>query len=223
MLVDSADAIVASINHALEQNGLPRRQPESLRRFVGPPLSSAFAELAGEAEDSEFVSSCVAAYRERYAGELLEGTSAVPGMDDVLGALAPRLDLALATSKPLVFSERILEAVGLRSYFTVVAGPTLSAVADAKAKTVGEALAALGQPPRAVMVGDRRFDVEGAKAHCLPSIGVTWGLGSLDELKRAGAHQVVRTPGELPPAIARLLGAMPPRQAPSAAGTASGP
>lgn len=134
------------------------------------------------------------------------GTSAVLGMDAVLCALTPGYDLAVATSKPLVFSERILEAVGLRSYFSAVAGPPLSAVADAKAKTVGEALAALGHPQRAVMVGDRRFDVEGANAHGLPSIGVTWGVGNLDELKRAGAHQVVRTPSELPLAITRLLG-----------------
>ena len=94
--------------------------------------------------------------------------------------------------------------MGLRAYFDVVAGPGLDAHAEAKTETLRAALARLG-PTRAVMVGDRSFDVLAAHANGLPAIGVTWGIGSAQELQRTPSALIDR-PAELPDAVAVLLG-----------------
>ena len=94
--------------------------------------------------------------------------------------------LGVATSKPRAFAEPLLQALGLRRFFEVIAAPDLKVRREAKAITVGQALAAL-DPGRAVMVGDRSYDITGAHAHGLPAIGVGWGIGSHDELITAGA------------------------------------
>src|SRR6185312_4893158 len=96
------------------------------------------------------------------------------------------------------------EAMGLRAHFDVVAGPDLSARAEDKTETLGRALHTLG-PTRAVMVGDRSFDVSAAHAHGLPAIGVTWGIGTPGELHDAGAERTIDRPDELPGAAAVLL------------------
>ena len=94
--------------------------------------------------------------------------------------------------------------MGLREHFEVVAGPELSARAEGKTETLGRALHELG-PTRAVMVGDRSFDILAAHAHGLSSIGVTWGIGTPDELQTAGADRLIATPAELPATAAILL------------------
>jgi phosphoglycolate phosphatase len=140
-------------------------------------------------------------YRARYAEASLQETDVTPGIDTALGELAQRYRLAVATSKPLAFAEPLLSALGLRPFFTVVAGPDLSVQGESKASTIAAALETLGHPKRAVMVGDRSHDIVGANAHSLPSIGVTWGIGSTEELQEAGAGSIVDVPAELPASV----------------------
>jgi phosphoglycolate phosphatase len=205
VLVDSRAAITSCLNHALVEHGLPRRSPDALWRYIGPPLASAFAELTGTAPDSPLVISCMAAYRRRYGPVSLRDTTVVPGVADVVASLARHLRLAVATSKPVAFAEPLLEALGLRRCFTVVAGPDLTDEREEKAQTIAKALTALGGPERAVMVGDRSFDVLGARAQSLPTIGVTWGIGDRRELEAAGADAVIDRPSELPDAVRAVL------------------
>ena len=94
-----------------------------------------------------------------------------------VAALARHYKLAVATSKPLAFADPLLQALGLRHFFSAVAGPDLRAQTEDKAQTISNALAALGNPERAVMVGDRFFDIRGARARSVLAIGVTWGIG----------------------------------------------
>jgi phosphoglycolate phosphatase len=98
----------------------------------------------------------------------------------------------------------MLRGLGLRDRFAFVSAPELDAH-DTKTVTLGNALSALGDT-RAVMVGDRSFDMVAAGAHGLPGIGVAWGIGSREELQRAGAHAIVAAPDELPGAVAEALG-----------------
>jgi phosphoglycolate phosphatase len=77
---------------------------------------------------------------------------------------------------------------------------------ESKATTIAAALKMLGHPKRAVMVGDRSQDILGAQSHLLPSIGVTWGIGSAEELRDAGAELVVDVPAELSGSVRQLLG-----------------
>jgi len=197
VLADSRAAITSCLNDALEAHGFARRPPAELYRHIGPPLGLAFAEMTGEPPDSALVAACIATYRERYATVSLTDTVVTPGIADVLAALAADgRPLAVATSKPRPFAEPLLEALGLREYFAVVAGPTFDLRAESKTETVGAALRALGTASGA-MVGDRSFDMVGARAHGLRAIGVGWGIGSREELERAGADEIIATPADL--------------------------
>jgi phosphoglycolate phosphatase len=201
VLADSRAAITSCLNQALAANGLPEREPRELYRHIGPPLALAFAEITGEPPDSPLVAACVATYRERYATASLTETVVTPGIAEVLAELKDAgRRLAVATSKPRAFAEPLLEALGLRAYFAVVAGPSFDLEAESKTQTVGAALRALGAAGGA-MVGDRSFDMVAAHAHGLRAIGVAWGIGSCEELVSAGADAIVASPGELSDAL----------------------
>jgi phosphoglycolate phosphatase len=202
VLADSRAAITGSINAALVASGRPARPAAELYHCIGPPLPYAFAELIGAEPESDAVAALVAGYRARYATASLTETVVTPGIGAALEALrhAGRR-LGVATSKPRPFAEPLLEALGLRARFEVVAGPGLDADGETKAQTVRQALDALATSD-AVMVGDRRFDVEGAHANGLRCIGVTWGFGSRAELEAAGADAIVEHPRELPVLLA---------------------
>ncbi|MEN3285398.1 MAG: phosphoglycolate phosphatase [Solirubrobacteraceae bacterium] len=207
VLVDSRAAISGAMNHALGANGFPRRSAAELYRFIGPPLALGFAELTGQPADSAAVVACVLAYRERYAVTSLTETVVFPGIAEALDELARHHRLAVATSKVRALAEPLLAALGLRERFDVVAGPDLGALAEDKATTIGAALAALAAlgAERGVMVGDRSFDVVGARANGLAAIGVTWGIGSVEELTTAGADAIVDEPAGLPKTVGRLI------------------
>jgi phosphoglycolate phosphatase len=106
------------------------------------------------------------------------------------------MELAIATSKSALFAEPLLDALGLTRFFVAVAAAAADDTDDDKTAIVGRALALLDGRPVA-MVGDRSFDVDAARAHGLLSIGVTWGIGSAEELRAAGADRLIEEPGEL--------------------------
>ena len=110
--------------------------------------------------------------------------------------------LAVATSKPYHFAEPLLGHMGLREFFSVVAGPKLDHRLETKAETIVNALSQLGEV-EAVMVGDRSFDVVGAHANGIPAIGVTWGIGDAAEL--SGAERTIDDPSALHETVATLL------------------
>jgi phosphoglycolate phosphatase len=208
VVLDSFDAVTNSMAYALEAHGFPAPDPTELRHFIGPPTFTSFAELTGQPADSDVVVETVATYRARYESVFLEQTSLFAGIEEALNSLASVLALAVATSKSIVFAEPLLDALGIAGLFRFVAAPAAEAYAEDKTATLGRALAALA-PGRGAMVGDRRFDVEAAHTHGLLAIGVTWGIGSTEELLAAGADALVDAPGELAPL---LLGAGPRRQ-----------
>ena len=91
-------------------------------------------------------------------------------------------------------------ALGFGDAFEAVFAPELDLHVESKTSTVGKALAALGATG-GTMVGDRHVDMEAAHAHGLRAVGVTWGFGTADELRAAGADVLVTTPADLPAAI----------------------
>jgi phosphoglycolate phosphatase len=202
VLADSRAAITGCINAALAAHGLPRQDPAELEHHIGPPLVDAFAEIVGAPPDSDVVLACIAGYRERYAVASLTDTEVMPGIADVLAGLADAgRRLGVATSKPRPFAEPLLDALGLRPFFEVVAGPDVDIVVESKTETVGNALAALGAT-RGAMVGDRSFDMIAAREHGLRAVGVAWGIGSREELVAAGADVIVDTPEAIAAAVA---------------------
>ncbi|UNX56360.1 HAD hydrolase-like protein [Georgenia sp. TF02-10] len=194
-LTDSAAVITTAIAEALATFGYP--PPADLLAFVGPPIREGLTRFGGvRPEDLEAV---VADYRSRYSARML-AAPLYPGMAELVADLdAAGVPLALATSKMLSMARPILDRHGLTEHFTVVCGATADETRSAKADIVADALAGLraagADTSRAVMVGDRHHDVDGATAHGIPAVLVAWGYGGPAEAD--GARCVVQDAVEL--------------------------
>jgi phosphoglycolate phosphatase len=200
VLVDSRIAFVRSVNAALGEHGLPPRDAAELHPYLGPPLHRTFASLAASEEQ---VDALVVSYRARYRARMAEESAVFEGIPEMLERLAATMPLVVATSKSQALAEPLLEQLGLRDRFAAIYGPSLQARDESKSLTIARALEGLPHARRPVMVGDRKFDVLGARAHELPCVGVLWGIGSERELRDAGAVALVDEPIEL----VELLGA----------------
>lgn len=194
VLVDSRVPFAQSVNGALVEHGLPPRPAHELHGYLGPPIHETFQALVG---DQSILQSCVDSYRRRYREMAARETLVFPGVAEILEALSNEVPLLVATSKPRVLAEPLLEALDLRGYFQAVIGPELDSESEEKAVTVARAIGLLPGDTRAVMVGDRRYDVVAAHANGILAIGVLWGIGSEAELRAAAADAIVRTPAEL--------------------------
>jgi phosphoglycolate phosphatase len=174
-IVDSRIPYTRSLNHALEHAGLPTRPPAELYQYLGPPLHETLLDHLDVPAD--LVEQVIAVYRERYERLGLGETTVFDGMPELLAQLKRSVPLAIATSKVSSTVEPLLELLGLRELFDTVAAPLPDTVNESKAETIATALTGLGRPARAVMIGDRFYDVLGAREHSIPTIGVLWGVG----------------------------------------------
>ena len=198
-LTDSKEGILNCVRYALRKLDRPIPEEAVLLRFIGPPLEGAFQRWCGM--DREEACRAVELFRERYGPVGKFENAAAPGMADLCRRLRARgLDLAVASSKPEAMCVPICERYGFASYLRVIVGSRPGEDWD-KARVVAEALARLGLAdgdPSVLMVGDRRYDVEGAAAHGISCAGVEFfGYAEPGELEEAGAAVVVRTPEEL--------------------------
>ncbi|HEY2223100.1 HAD hydrolase-like protein [Actinomycetospora sp.] len=203
-LVDSGPGIRASIRHAAAAVGIPEPTPEQLRALIGPPFPAAFGDILGV--DVATGDAMMAAYRERYGGGAMFDVALYDGIPEALEELTARGDvLAVTTSKPVVYAAEIVAHLGLADAFAGgVHGASSDGSVEGKAAVVGLALARHGDGPVVGLVGDRHHDVEGARAHGLRCLGVSWGFGSREELEAAGAADVIDKPAEIPAALASL-------------------
>lgn len=203
-LTDPFDGIAASVAYALAELGLPALSLRRQRAFIGPPLQESFA---GMGLDPIQVSTAITAFRTYFSERGLFENRVYDGIPAVLTALAADGHrLAVATSKPTQFAERILRHFGLRDVFAAVSGATLDGTRRHKTDVIDAALAALDcRPAGSVMIGDRSQDVAGARTSGVASIGVTWGYAEPGELEAAGADAVVDSPSELVTAISAVL------------------
>jgi phosphoglycolate phosphatase len=205
-LTDPAPGIVACFQYLLRKLGTGQAVSDgSLRRFIGPPLRPAIAELLGTA-DPERIEQGVAIYRERFATEGLYENSVYPGVPAMLEELcADGSQLWVVTSKAEVYAAEITRHFGLSGYLQGVYGAELTGERSVKAELIAHLLEREGIAPRgSVMIGDRRHDIDGANAHGLPALGVLWGYGSREELQAAGAHALIEAVSGLPAAIRAL-------------------
>jgi phosphoglycolate phosphatase len=194
-LSEAGPAITAAVEVALAHVGLDPLDPVALRAFVGPPLEDSFVALG---LSHALVQDAVRVYREHY--DLLS-SPLYDGVPDLLRALrAAGLPLALATSKPQALAQLIVDGTPLSGLLDVVVGSEDDG-RSTKGDVVAEALRRLGGPGAPVMVGDRRYDVQGASEHGVPCIGVLWGYGDEDELRGAGAAALARAPADLRPLL----------------------
>lgn len=204
-LTDSKVGITRSVQYALRRAGVDVADSETLIPYIGPPLQDSFIALAGFSQADAI--RAVASYREYFAETGIFENAVYPGIPKCLEALQARgWRLAVATSKPTVFAERILDHFSLRTHFEAVVGAGLDGSRRQKHEVITAALSELGvaTDERCVMVGDREHDVTGAKTAGLRSVGVTWGYGSVQELSEAGADLLVHAVADLPEAMDRV-------------------
>ena len=193
-LTDPKIGITRSIRYALgklDHHTIPTE--DELTWCIGPPLRASFAKLLGGDNAADLALSF---YRERFSDIGLYENGVYAGVADVLTALGKSGHrLFVATSKPAVFAERIIDHFGLRHHFDRVFGSELDGTRVEKTHLLEYALkAAAVDPSRTVMIGDRSHDMIGAKNNGMRGVGVLYGYGSMDELMAAGALHVCATP-----------------------------
>ena len=198
-LTDPGEGITNSVAHALTRFGIEVPERAELYKFIGPPLKDSFAKYYGMSP-----SECVKAlkyYREYYADKGIFENAVYNGIVETLETIRKSgRKIIMATSKPDVYAERILEHFDLIKYFDFVAGADMAETRVAKADVIAHALDSCGlrdNTSEILMVGDREHDVLGAAAHGIDALGVTFGYGSADELLSAGAKYIASTPLEI--------------------------
>jgi phosphoglycolate phosphatase len=198
-LIDPRIGITTSICYALERLGRDVPDPDSLLWCIGPPLQGSLATLL-QTEDGELERQALEFYRERYRATGVYECALYEGIPEALAKIhAAGAAIYLATSKPTVFAETILAHLGIAGFFDGVFGSELDGVRTDKSELLAHCLASLScSAAGAVMVGDRKHDVVGAKANGMPCVGVLYGYGTKEELIDAGAIALVESPSELP-------------------------
>ncbi len=193
-VMDTSCGVMRSVQYALREMGLPDDDLERIRKFIGPPLYEAFSEYYGmnDADATE----AVRLYRVRYADIGVLEYTPYDGMIDLIRDIkAAGMKVGVATGKPEKFTSIILKHSGLEQYVDMLVTPNLSDKKQDKPEMIRAIMDKLGE--KAIMVGDRCFDIEGAVANGIDSVGVTQGFGSYEELKAAGATQIVEGAKEL--------------------------
>ena len=196
-LTDSAPGITGAASRALARFGIEEK-PENLTDFIGPPLLDSF--MGRFRMTREQAEEAVTEYRKYYSAQGWKENEPYEGIRELLAALrSAGKRLILATSKPEIFAVRILELFELAAYFECICGaPMDDPDAGRKPAVIRAALARVGaRPESAVMIGDRRHDVEGAHAVGLPAVGVLYGFGSRAELEACGAEYIAENLSEL--------------------------
>ena len=199
-LTDPKLGITSSVQYALRALGIEEPSLDKLEVFIGPPLTDSFREFYGL--DEEQMTTAVDKYRERFATQGIFENEIYPGIPQMLADLkAKGKKLAIASSKPTLFVEQILEHFEIRKYFDDVVGSNMDGTRGRKEEVVEEALCRMlpaGMTPAkkrdaVAMVGDRKFDIEGAAAHGITSVGVSFGYAPEGELEQAGADYIVNS------------------------------
>jgi phosphoglycolate phosphatase len=196
-LIDSEHGIIACVRHALAKLDVPAPSQEELRNWIGPPLRHSFAPLLDH--DPLRIDAAVEYYHERFHTDGWREHAIYPGIETLIQRLlASDHQLAVVTSKPQRHAAPIIAHLPFGDAFLRLYGPRPNSAHSEKASMIAAALADFGaRPEQTVMIGDRRFDIEGAVANDVRGIGVLWGFGSRAELEQAGASAIAATPDEL--------------------------
>lgn len=190
-LTDPGEGITNSVAYALAQFGIAVADRTALFPFIGPPLMESFGKYYGFDEGAQ--RRALEEYRVYFRKQGMFENTVYPQTVRLLQALRTAgCCLILATSKPEEFAEQILDHFDLHRYFDCVAGASMDERRNQKADVIAYALEKAGivDKTAAVMVGDRKHDVLGARANGLPAIGVLWGYGDRAELETAGADGI---------------------------------
>ena len=195
-LTNPKEGITKCVQYALKHFGI-ERECDELISFIGPPLKEQFMQYASLTEEEGI--KAVEIYRERFAPIGIFENEIYDGILAMLESLKNQGKiLAIATSKPTVFAEKISRKYGIEPYITLLEGSELDGRNTDKALVIKNAMEKLGATKEnTIMVGDREHDVIGARKNGIDCIGVSYGYAKDGELEESGALKIARTPYEL--------------------------
>lgn len=191
---DPLEGMLESFNYALVSIGCEPVAASQMQSHIGPPLELTMAEFAGT-EDTATITLLIERYRSHYKQTGFALNTLYPGIVEFLQELASReLLMGVCTAKTAPVATSILQNFRLEKYFQFVSGGD---VGISKASQLEKLLADGTIDHNALMLGDRKFDLEAAHANQLRSCAVAWGYGSADELQNENPHLIVQRPADL--------------------------
>ncbi|HUH73702.1 MAG TPA: HAD family hydrolase [Chitinophagales bacterium] len=197
-ITDSGKGITNSVAYALRKFDIEIKDTSELRKFIGPPLHDSFVKFY-QFSNSD-ASKAIEYYREYYKDQGIFENYVFNGIEELLKQLkAKDKTLVVATSKPEYFANIIIKHFKLDDYFSLVAGSHMDGTRVNKDEIIQHAMETLQikHGNHSIMIGDRKFDILGAKHHQMKSIGVLFGFGNHEELEKAGADYIVDTVQDL--------------------------
>ena len=196
-LTDPAEGLTLGFEYALDKMGMPRESREALRRFIGPPLLDVWQTEYGltRAEAERMI----AVFREYYDIYGWWDNKPYDGIREELATLKSRgYRLLVATSKPERTAKRVLSLFALDKYFDFIGGAESGSERYTKTAVLKYVLESTGASvDTSILVGDRMYDREGARAVGIDSLGVLWGHGSREEICSSGFTIVAEKPCEI--------------------------
>lgn len=191
-LTDPAEGLIKGFIYAFDRVGIKYDNPEDLRRYIGPPLHQEWKREYGFTEEE--TANAIAIFREYYDEFGWAENKLYDGIVELLKSLkAAGKTIVLATSKPENTARRIMALFNLDQYFDFMGGASTSSIRDKKWEVLEYSLESVGATDKSkcILVGDRKYDAEGANIYGIDSMGVLWGHGDLDELKAANFTYIV--------------------------------
>lgn len=200
-LTESGPGIMNSAQYALSYYGINDVPESTLRKFIGPPLMDSFRDFFGFSEEK--AREAMKKYREYFSEKGLFENTVYPKIRESLTALkAQGKHLYVATSKPQIFTDRILEKFELADFFEFVSGADVEETRGEKVQIINylieeKKLEKERKEGNILMIGDRKHDIIGAHKAGLPCCAVLWGYGNREEFKEFEADYVIEKPEEL--------------------------
>lgn len=202
-MIDSGDGITLSVQYALKKMGIIEKELSALKVFVGPPLKDSFMYYYGFSDEE--AEKAISYYRVYYESRGILRCWPYKRVDKLLSFIENTGRKAvIATSKPELFARRIVQHLYMSQMFEYIAGASFDEKIVKKSEVIAYAMKEIGidDPSRILMVGDRKFDVIGARENGIKTAGVLYGYGSYPELLDAGADYIAKNVSELAEVVA---------------------
>lgn len=197
-LCDTTEGIFKSIIYSLDCYGIKENDLKKLHYFVGPPLFESYKTIYNVSdEDANWL---ISKYRERYKLKAAEESALYEGIPKLLATLKEKgKKIAIASSKPKVFVEEISKYHNINIFYDFIAAEDFKNNHSSKKDLINTCIEFFGNPPKEeiIMIGDRFYDIDGAKAAGIDSAGAVYGFGTEEELTKAGATYILSTPNDL--------------------------
>jgi len=190
-ITDPKIGITKSVQYALKENGIVENDLEHLKKFIGPPLGESFKKYYKFKEEN--IHDVIGSYREYFKRDGIYENELYKNTLSTLKKLSKEYTLTIATSKPTIFAEKIVDYFKLNQYFDKIIGSNLNGSRSSKTEIIKYCMEIYKDVPaeNILMIGDREHDIIGAKNNMISSIGVLYGYGNWEELENAGADYFI--------------------------------